>query len=281
MSFREINEKADSQPQANGSNRLAALAADIRAAHATITESAEVMAERALAAGAWLIEAKETLPHGAWEPWLARSVGISARTARRYMQLSRAGLKAATVADLGIRGAAEAIAQHREVPAEDFRDRLNDPNGWPMPPAGGHTLILTNLHSPDSLVGPDGYALVWPIAEADGVRYFDLFAIPAGSDRPATYLKRGGAASVIAAALDADGFTLTNCNCTVFNTPIDDEFRQRLAKWREEDRRHEWMRLAAIPEATFEEGIEVIKESGAELTAKGIPAYAAAHDATV
>ena len=62
---------------APGSNRLAVLAADIRAAHADILRNAEAMAERALAAGAWLIEAKETLSHGAWEPWLTEHVGMS------------------------------------------------------------------------------------------------------------------------------------------------------------------------------------------------------------
>ena len=92
-------------------NRLVVLAADIRAAHAIVRASAEVMADRALAAGAWLNEAKKALPHGKWEPWLNDHVGMSTRTARRYMQIDRSGLKTATVADLGIRGASEAISR--------------------------------------------------------------------------------------------------------------------------------------------------------------------------
>lgn len=97
-----------------GHNRLTTLAADIRAAHADIQANAQAMAERALAAGQWLIEAKATLQHGQWEAWLAEHVGMSARTARRYMQMVHAGMKSATVADLGIRGASEAIAQRSD-----------------------------------------------------------------------------------------------------------------------------------------------------------------------
>jgi hypothetical protein len=92
-------------------NRLAVLAADIRAAHQEVTRGAQGVAERALAAGRMLIETKDSLPHGAWEPWLAQHVGMSARTARRYMQLAHAGLKSATVADLGIRAASERVAR--------------------------------------------------------------------------------------------------------------------------------------------------------------------------
>jgi hypothetical protein len=46
------------------SNRLTVLAADIRAAHSDIQRSALGMAERAIAAGHMLIEAKATVLHG-------------------------------------------------------------------------------------------------------------------------------------------------------------------------------------------------------------------------
>jgi hypothetical protein len=95
----------------NSSNRLTALAADIQAAHREIQASAESMAERAIAAGNMLIEAKSALPHGKWNEWLTHHVGMSDRSARRYMQIARSGMKTATVADLGIRAAAEAIAK--------------------------------------------------------------------------------------------------------------------------------------------------------------------------
>ena len=45
-----------------------------------------------VAAGALLIEAKRSLPHGAWLPWLERYVGIGAREAQllRYKPAGRA-----------------------------------------------------------------------------------------------------------------------------------------------------------------------------------------------
>ena len=107
------------------SNRLSVLAADIQAAHHEIQASAELMAERAIAAGNMLIEAKAALPHGQWQAWLNDHVGMSDRSARRYMQISRSGLETATVADLGIRAAAEALAMtHAEAHDHDGDDRL-------------------------------------------------------------------------------------------------------------------------------------------------------------
>jgi|GEM_PF-3428090 len=94
-----------------GSNRLTVLAADIKAAHLEIQASAEAMAERALLAGNALIEAKGIVRHGEWSRWLQDHCALSERSAQRYMQMARAGLKSATVADLGIRGAAASIAR--------------------------------------------------------------------------------------------------------------------------------------------------------------------------
>jgi len=94
-----------------GSNRLTVLAADVQAAHLDIQASAEAMAERALVAGNALIEAKGLLQHGEWGRWLQDHCAMSERSAQRYMQMARAGLKSATVADLGIRGAAASIAR--------------------------------------------------------------------------------------------------------------------------------------------------------------------------
>ena len=97
------------------SNRLTILAADIQAAHREVQASAEKMAERAIAAGHMLIEAKGTLPHGKWRSWLDQHVGMSERSAQRYMQLARSGMKSATVAVLGIAGAAQAIAKTADI----------------------------------------------------------------------------------------------------------------------------------------------------------------------
>jgi hypothetical protein len=93
-----------------GHNWLASLAADIRALHAGIRRNAEQIARDAIEAGKLLIEAKQALGHGQWEQWLRDNCNLSTRTARRYMALSRSGLKSATVADLGLAAAAKAIA---------------------------------------------------------------------------------------------------------------------------------------------------------------------------
>jgi hypothetical protein len=120
-----------------GSNRLAALAADIRAAHQDSTRAAITLAERALAAGTALIEAKRLVAYGEWQPWLRENCGLSERTARRYMVLAASGLKTATVAVLGIRGASEALGRvsaseektgakgDREVPAAPKQTRTD------------------------------------------------------------------------------------------------------------------------------------------------------------
>ena len=112
-------------------NRLPVLAETIRTAHAEIGRSAVEMAERALAAGAALIEAKAALPHGRWANWLQQFTGISPRTAQRYMQMAASGMKPATVADLGIRGATASLANKpaaRPLSAdfEAWRDDLNN-----------------------------------------------------------------------------------------------------------------------------------------------------------
>jgi hypothetical protein len=71
------------------SNSLADLASKIRAAHNGVSMLLTRSVERACEAGDLLIEAKQQLDHGQWLPWLAESVEISERTARRYMRLAR------------------------------------------------------------------------------------------------------------------------------------------------------------------------------------------------
>jgi hypothetical protein len=93
-----------------GNNRLAVLAAAIRAAHCDVASAGQVAAERSLAAGRALIEAKSSVPHGGWAAWCRDHAGLNPRTARFYMQIARSGLETATVADLGLRGAVEMLA---------------------------------------------------------------------------------------------------------------------------------------------------------------------------
>lgn len=98
-----------------GHNRLAELAGLIKAAHRDALQAAQRTAEQALEAGHHLVEAKASVGHGNWSGWLQENVGFSERTARRYMQLAKSGLKTATVAEIGIRGAAELLAQAKGV----------------------------------------------------------------------------------------------------------------------------------------------------------------------
>src|SRR4051794_33384128 len=106
-----------------GSNRLAVLASEIRQAHASAEAAAIEHATRALEAGRALIEAKSLVKHGQWLPWL-REVGISSRSASRYMRLVKSGTGIGHVADLGIRATDEALA--KQMPETDA-DELPPP----------------------------------------------------------------------------------------------------------------------------------------------------------
>jgi hypothetical protein len=95
------------------SNRLPILQEQITDLHRDVLNHTASAAEKALAAGAALVEAKAICGHGAWGVFLA-DAGIPERTAQRYMKLHRAGMKSATVADLGGIAAAERfLADHR------------------------------------------------------------------------------------------------------------------------------------------------------------------------
>jgi hypothetical protein len=104
------------------SNRLPALAAEIRRAHADVQEAAKTAAQRAIDAGHALIEAKDLLPHGGWLPWLREHCALAERTAQLYMKIARSGIESATVADLGLQAASQAIVGYI-----DYRSDLNDP----------------------------------------------------------------------------------------------------------------------------------------------------------
>ncbi len=102
------------------SNRLPHLEQAARAAHTAIGAHEKAAAERALQAGAALVEAKSLVKHGQWKIWLA-GTGIPERSAQRYMALARGGLKSAIVADLGLAEAARlAGVGHRLWPGDDW-----------------------------------------------------------------------------------------------------------------------------------------------------------------
>ena len=66
---------------------LTGLAAIARDAHWQVERLAGESIDNALRAGLALNEAKKRLGHGKWLPWLSENVGISERTARRYMRV--------------------------------------------------------------------------------------------------------------------------------------------------------------------------------------------------
>jgi hypothetical protein len=103
-----------------GDNRLPVLAAEIRSAVADARKSARRALARAMDAGDRLIEAKKSLHHGDWLPWLRDHCSISERTASRYMKLAQHRLvidaKSATVADLTIKGALQELTEPQWPP---------------------------------------------------------------------------------------------------------------------------------------------------------------------
>lgn len=71
--------------------------------------------EAILAIGRCLTEAKQTIPHGEWLPWLNERVEFSERTARNFMRLSREWSNRQALADLGAAKALTLLA----LPAEE------------------------------------------------------------------------------------------------------------------------------------------------------------------
>ena len=101
------------------SNHLPILAAEIRRAHADVQEAAKTAAEHAITAGHALIEAKALLKHGEWLPWLRENCALAELTAQLYMKVARSGLESATVADLGLKFAADALLVHFADPWDE------------------------------------------------------------------------------------------------------------------------------------------------------------------
>lgn len=101
------------------SNRLLHLEDTARSSHTSVSTHAKAASEKALQAGAALIEAKSLLKHGQWSNWLAQT-GIPERSAQRYMAIAKGGLNSAIVADMGLAEAARlAGLGHRLWPTDD------------------------------------------------------------------------------------------------------------------------------------------------------------------
>jgi hypothetical protein len=82
------------------SNRLTALAEDVKSEAESLAAAERSAADHALNAGLLLCEAKEACRHGEWLQFLARA-GVHERSAQRWMKLHRSGLKNDMVSDLG------------------------------------------------------------------------------------------------------------------------------------------------------------------------------------
>jgi hypothetical protein len=146
-----------------GSNRLAILAGEIRAAHDAAARAQKTAVERARDAGNGLIEAKSLVASKGWLAWL-KTMGINERTARDYIRLARLSVeKAATVADLGLRAALETIRDEDrddepapDAPAEWTEDQLDR-----KARAERGECVVANMRSDDLLIawaryGDDG-----------------------------------------------------------------------------------------------------------------------------
>jgi hypothetical protein len=95
---------------------LVRLADDINRDHAAAMTAAQSAIEHARRAGDLLLQAKSTVGHGEWLPWLvAHCPAISERTAQRYMRLADSWTtleaKATRVSDLSLTGALQLLAE--------------------------------------------------------------------------------------------------------------------------------------------------------------------------
>ena len=78
--------------------------------------------------GRRLIEAKEQLPHGQWQRWLAEKVAFSERSAQRFMRIAEGYSKSDNLAGLGATKALQLLA-FEEVEREEFIAEKHEING--------------------------------------------------------------------------------------------------------------------------------------------------------
>ena len=95
---------------------LDSLAKQIDAAHVAVLSVLLSSVQLAAEAGHLLAQAKEQVPFGQWETWVAENIAVSPRTARGYMQIERLWAEAdkakrRRVADLGLRALLAEIAE--------------------------------------------------------------------------------------------------------------------------------------------------------------------------
>ncbi len=111
---------------------LDTLAKQIDAAHVEVLGVLLTSVQWAAEAGHLLAQAKEQVPHGQWETWVAENTAVSPRTARGYMQASRFWTEAdkakrRALADLGLQGLLAKIAESRCTPTVEPEDSTAAP----------------------------------------------------------------------------------------------------------------------------------------------------------
>lgn len=89
-----------------------------------LLEAKQAGGEAILTIGRCLIEAKESLPHGEWLPWLNERVDLSERAAQKFMKLAREWSNPIALSDLGASKALTLLA----LPAEEREQFMADHN---------------------------------------------------------------------------------------------------------------------------------------------------------
>src|SRR6516225_7186079 len=105
--------------RSNSAASLSDLARGIRAEHAAVVRASNDVLNHVLAAGRFLIEAQGIVPKGQWAGWVSRSCEVSYRTARLYLQVTRAyeasgHSVASDLAGLSLRGLMRALAPSKQ-----------------------------------------------------------------------------------------------------------------------------------------------------------------------
>ena len=116
--------------RSNSAASLSDLARGIRAEHAAVVRASNDVLNHVLAAGRFLIEAQGIVPKGQWAGWVSRSCEVSYRTARLYMQVTRAyeangNTVASDLVGLSLRGLIRALASPKQ--ANEVRRRHSRP----------------------------------------------------------------------------------------------------------------------------------------------------------
>lgn len=106
--------------------QLPDLAARINQHHLAAVQHIGSALEHARLAGEALLLAKKACAHGTWLTWLKENVGVSERSAQGYMRVAREwerlGANPRPVADLGVRGALQLLADTRDQDAATTYD---------------------------------------------------------------------------------------------------------------------------------------------------------------